>query len=127
MLDHYPVIYCGYKVGTLTLKVLGLYCRYSGVFQIDANNIYRIYAISPFSEQNLGVCIPSEGKWSIQGTIATNKLNMDQIHFEIRTCKMDSRFIPLIESEPFEDLENLLKYKFCRRGEQIGFLRSSND
>lgn len=127
MFDHYPVTYCGCKVGTLVLKVSGLYCQYSGVFQIDTDNIYRLYAILPFSEHNLGVCIPSEERWSIHGTIAMNKLDMDHIHFEIRTSEKDNCFSPLIENEPFDDLGNLLKYRFCRRGEQIGLVRSAND
>ena len=127
MLDHYPVTYCDSSVGTLTFAASGLYCQYSGIFQIDADDIYRVYAISPFTEHNLGVCIPSEGKWCIRGSISKNKLDMDHIRFEIRTHEKDSSFIPLIESEPFEDLENLLKYRFCRRGEKIGFVQVSSD
>lgn len=120
MLDHYPVIYRCCKVGLLALKVSGLYYQYNGTFQFDTDSIYRVYAISPHAEHNLGVCIPSEGKWSIRGTIATNKLDIDNIRFEIHSPRDDDRFIPLMENESFAGLENLPNYRFCRRGAQVG-------
>lgn len=120
MLDHYPVTYCGSKVGTLIFSVSGLYYQYNGTFQFDTDSIYRVYAISPHAKLNLGVCIPSEGKWSIRGTIATNKLDIDNIRFEIHSPGDDDRFIPFMENKPFADLENLPNYRFCRRGAQVG-------
>ncbi len=122
MLDYYPVFYCGNIVGTLTFTKSGLYYHYEGIFQLDDISIYRVYAISPLAEHNLGVCIPAEGKWSIRGSIATNKLDIDHIHFVIHSAETNDRFIPLIMNQPFAYLESLQMCRFCCRDGQIGFV-----
>lgn len=121
MLDHYPVYYCGNIAGTLKFTKSGLYYHYTGIFQLDDISIYRVYAISPRAEYNLGVCVPSEGKWFIRGTIATNKLDIDHVNLVIHSAEKNNRFIPLIMNEPFAYLESLQMCRFCSREGQIGF------
>jgi hypothetical protein len=125
MLKDYPVTYLGATVGKIEITKEGLYYRYKGEFQLTESHFYRVYALTPSGEMNLGVCCPAEGKWTISGTIAINKLNTDCLHFEICTSEKKDTFIPINENQPIPFLEHLMDYRFCRKGDLVGFMDTS--
>lgn len=107
MSNSYPITYAGTTTGTITFTEECLYWFYEGNIQMSSDGIYRIYAVAPSGQLNLGVCRPRNGFWLIRGKIPKNRIDLNNICFCVNCKEKHENFIPLKEDTHFEHLDKI--------------------
>ncbi len=105
-------------VGKATITEEGLYYRFDCICSLPQNGIFRVYAITPFEEINLGVCIPENGKMCVTSSIPVSRIGVSMPRFVVHSKnELMSDFYELMPDEPIESISLLRECYFtCSNG-----------
>ncbi len=119
MQKEYPITAEGQSIGTAYITAQGLYyevrciCKMqSGVLHIEADCGNR--------RENIGICVPKDGKMVINTKIAQKKLN-GLIGFTVRSRTRDA-WVPLNTEKPISFLYRITDARFAVRSGTPGLL-----
>ena len=121
------VDYNGKVIGNLIFITEKLYYRYEGYFSLNKESMFRVFAIIPSGQINLGVCTPLDGQWYLHGRIAKKNLNLDEAHFVIVDDSAPGKFITVNEDKPFNHLEFLAQCRFRQNEDCAEIFLLEND
>lgn len=109
MEGQYPVLLNGQPCGKVTVNRQGLYYRIRCRCQIPSQDICRLQAVSGTRRENLGVLVPAEDGFGLDTRIPVKRLGEGEPAFSLSTGQetTDSRFVPILDEEPFAYIARL--------------------
>ena len=149
MADTYEIQYEGKTVGSVRTEKQGLYRCFHCRCSLPDEGMYRIHAVTGDNWEDLGICIPVEGKFGMDKKIPSKRLGEGGLTFrlvpkdwyppepvlepeqpvaeEMSTEPFTAEetkvlFVPVSEEEPFEQLDMLEGAVMEVRDDQVGVL-----
>ena len=109
-LEGYYEVYLGnHAAGKVQILRQGLYCRVICRCRIDSDQVYRLYAVSEDSRENLGVVVPEGDGFLLDRKIPVKRLGNGKLRF-VLSCGvggLPGKFVPISPEEPFFYIDRL--------------------
>ena len=83
MADTYEIQYQGKAVGAVRTEKQGLYHCFHCRCSLPDDGMYRIHAIAGDRREDLGICIPVEGKFGMDKKIPLKRLGDGEVAFQL--------------------------------------------
>lgn len=83
MADAYEIQYQGKTVGTVRTQKQGLYHCFHCRCTLPDEGMYRIHAIAGDKWEDLGICIPVEGKFGMDKKVPLKRLGEGKLAFQL--------------------------------------------
>ena len=99
MADTYEIQYEGSVVGSVRVEKQGLYHCFHCRCALPDEGMYRIHAIAGDDREDLGICIPADGKFGMDKRIPSKRLGDAALSFQLLP-KDWLPAEPVAESEP---------------------------
>ena len=151
MADTYEIQYQGKPVGSVRTEKQGLYHCFHCRCSLPDEGMYRIHVCSGDKWEDLGICIPVEGKFGMDKKIPSKRLGEGELTFRLvskdwkpeePTVEADPPvreesaaepepaavqepegiFVPVSEEEPFHQLDMLEDAVMEIRDDQMGIM-----
>lgn len=102
----------------------GLYRKITCRCTVPFGQVYRLWLFSDTERQNLGVLFPDGDGFSLERRIPTGKVSLEGAQFYLLTpdCPEPTRFVPVVEGEPFPYMTSLMHSRFALRDGVPGLL-----
>ena len=97
MADTYEIQYQGKSVGSVRTHKQGLYHCFHCRCSLPDDGMYRIHVISGDKREDLGICIPVEGKFGMDKKIPMKRLGEGELTFQLVPKDWSPQEIPVIE------------------------------
>lgn len=110
----------GKAVGRVEVVKSGLYYSFRCVCDEDCRGICRISVVCDGKRENLGVCVPEDGKLMLRCKLPVKRFSGDDLRFELIDGKAEYAFVPIDPEKPFPYIEKLGAARFCRKNGQTG-------
>ena len=151
MADTYEIVYEGKPVGSVRTEKQGLYLCFHCRCALPDGRMYRIHVCSGDKREDLGICIPVEGKFGMDKKIPSKRLGEGALTFQlvpkdwkpekfvaepelpvqeevltepepVIAEEPEGIFVPVSEEEPFQQLDMLEDAVMDVRGDQVGIV-----
>jgi len=128
----YDVLMNGKIVGWATVRKEGLYVQITCECRLDHDGFYRIFANCVDASNDLGICIPQNGRFVLKKKMPIKRFGSGIPSFRIEGEKQytEAQFVPLEQGRPFAYIQELDRGYFTissdRPGIQISFCGSIN-
>ena len=119
MQKEYPITADGKTIGTAYITAQGLYYEVQCICKMQ-NSVLHIEADCGNRRENIGICVPKDGKMVISTKIAQKKLS-GLIGFVVRT-QLRETWIPLNIAKPIPFLYRITEARFAVRNGRPGLL-----
>ena len=83
MADAYEIQYEGKTVGSVRMEKQGLYHCFHCRCTLPDEGMYRIHVVSGDNREDLGICIPAEGKFGMDKKIPSKRLGDGALAFQL--------------------------------------------
>lgn len=114
----------GEVVGEATIEKEGLYYHISCVCNLPTDKIYRVFAITPSEEVNLGVCRPENTQMCLETKVSARRIGDTAPEFYIiPKCENTYEFYEVVSEQPFADIMILRECRFAVKGGKLGVIR----
>ena len=149
MADAYEIQYQGKTVGAVRAEKQGLYYCFHCRCTMPDDGMYRIHALTGDTREDLGICIPVEGKFGMDKKVPMKRLGEGALTFElvpkdwvpekdaaepelpaeeetvtepVIAEEPEESFLPVSEEAPFEHLDKLENARMEVRDDQVGIV-----
>ena len=119
MQKEYPITAEGKNIGTAYITTQGLYYEVRCICKMQ-RSVLHIEADCGDRRENIGVCVPKDGKMVISTKISQKKLS-GLIGFTVRSQAKDT-WIPLNTMKPIPFLYRITEARFAVRNGEPGLL-----
>lgn len=115
MNQEYSISYSEHIVGKAEVKKEGLYYHFRCVCHLQKDNIYTVIVSCNGTEQNLGVCVPMDGRLGLETKVPIKHIGEGTFTFRVVSKHSEEKevFYPVSAVEPFTQLTQLENAYFC--------------
>ena len=120
----YDIDWEGRPIGVVNLEKEGMYYRLVCICRPDREGRYRVKVCSGTDEIDLGICVPTEGAYTLCTRIQIKKLSKEMVTFILEkdagNSSMEPFRVPVSSKKPFPYLDKLTAARFlCQNGQPI--------
>ena len=118
----YPILLGGQVIGQAQVHREGLYLCFSCRCRLSGEVIYRLTVSDDENTTNLGIPVPSGGKFCLDSKIPAKRFRKGQLKITASPKHSDlaGKFVPLSPEEPFAYLNRLQNAYLQVRSGQVG-------
>ncbi len=129
MEGEYPILLGGQPIGQAQVRREGLYLCFSCRCRFSGEVIYRLTVSDDENTVNLGIPVPSGGRFCLDTRIPAKRFRRGALKFTAlpKHSELTGKFVPLSPEEPFAYLNRLQNAYLQVRSGQVGIVIPETD
>lgn len=123
-MEVYDVFLLDKPIGTAEVEKQGLYYHIRILCNPDGEGMYQVRILCGDRRENLGVLVPTEGRFGLETRIPVKKIGTGKPEFQVRPRHgaVNGKYIPISPEEPFRYLSRLKDSFLEIRNEGLGIV-----